>query len=138
LSTGRVLGTELPTGDGSGLSAAALFSLLWEGLADVLGTAATAVLVRRAARRAAHRRPELAELAISRDNLEYRFTLPRAWTERANAATATAADALVLRELVGELRPLLVELTGPVVVRRLAKIPELRKRGIIPSDEVPS
>jgi hypothetical protein len=89
VSTGRVLGSELPSGDGVGLSAAALFTLLWEELADVLGTAATAVLVRRAARRAAHRRPELAELAISRENLEYRFILPRAWTERANAAAAT-------------------------------------------------
>jgi CheY-like chemotaxis protein len=32
-----------------------------------------------------------------------------------------------LRELVAELRPLLVELTGPVVVRRLERIPELRE-----------
>jgi hypothetical protein len=139
VSTGRVLGSEPRRGDGAGLSAAALFTLLWEGLADVLGTAATAVLVRRAARRAAPRSPELAELAISRENLEYRFTLPRAWTERADAATAAAAaDAHALRELVGELRPLLVELTGPVVVRRLAQIPELRERGIIPSDQEPS
>jgi hypothetical protein len=137
-----VLGSERPRGNGddvpagAGLSAAALFKLLWEGLADVLGTAATAVLVRRAARRAAARNPELAELAISREKLEYRFTLPRAWTERADAAAAIAtADALALRELVGELRPLLVELTGPVVVRRLAQIPELRARGIVPADE---
>ena len=136
MSTGRVLGSERPRGDGAGLSAAALFTLLWEGLADVLGTAATAVLVRRAARRAAPRNPELAELAISRENLEYRFTLPRAWTERADAANAAAAaDAHALRELVGELRPLLVELTGPVVVRRLAQIPALRERGIVPSGE---
>ena len=139
LSTGGVLGGEPRRGDGAGLSAAALFTLLWEELADVLGTAATAVLVRRAARRAAFRSPELAELAISRENLEYRFTLPRAWTERADAANAAAAaDAHALRELVGELRPLLVELTGPVVVRRLAQIPELRERGIIPSDQEPS
>lgn len=140
MSTGRVLGSERPRGDGdgAGLSAAALFTLLWEGLADVLGTAATAVLVRRAARRAAPRSPELAELAISRENLEYRFTLPRAWTDRAAAVAAAAADdAHALRELVGELKPLLVELTGPVVVRRLAQIPELRERGIIPTDEGP-
>jgi hypothetical protein len=136
VSTGRVLGSERPRGDGAGLSAAALFTLLWDGLADVLGTAATAVLVRRAARRAAPRSPELADLAISRENLEYRFTLPRAWTDRANAAAAAAtADAHALRELVGELQPLLVELTGPVVVRRLAQIPELRERGIVPTDE---
>lgn len=142
MSTGRVLGSEPRRGNGddvgagTGLSAADLFKLLWDGLADVLGTAATAVLVRRAARRAAARNAELAELAITREKLEYRFTLPRAWTERANAAAAIAtADALALRELVGELRPLLVELTGPVVVRRLARIPELRERGIVPADE---
>jgi hypothetical protein len=135
-------GGERPRGNGgdvaagAGLSAAALFALLWEGLADVLGTAATAVLVRRAARRAAARNPELAELAISREKLDYRFTLPRAWTERAEAAAvAAAADEAALRELVGELRPLLVELTGPVVVRRLAQIPALRERGIVPADE---
>jgi len=31
----------------------------------------------------------------------------------------------------------MVELTGPVVVRRLAQIRELRERGIIPSDGGP-
>ena len=116
---------------GAGLSTADLFKLLWEGLADVLGTAATAVIVRRAARRAASRNPELAELVISRDKLDYSFTLPRAWTEQAEAA----ADDRALRGLVRELRPLLVELTGPVVVRRLAQIPALRERGIVPSGE---
>jgi hypothetical protein len=35
-------------GDGDATSAAELFDLLWESLADILGTAATAALVRRA------------------------------------------------------------------------------------------
>jgi hypothetical protein len=116
---------------GAGLSAADLFQLLWEGLADVLGTAATAVIVRRAAQRAASRNPELAELTIFREKLDYGFTLPRAWTERAGVA----ADDRALRDLVRELKPLLVELTGPVVVRRLAQIPALRERGIVAADE---
>ena len=107
------------------LSGAGLFTLLWESLADVLGTAATATLLRRAARRAAPRSPELAELAIARENLEYRYTLPSVWKEREEGTL------LALRELVGELRPLLVEMTGQVIVRHLERIPELRERGIL-------
>jgi len=107
------------------LSGAGLFRLLWESLADVLGTAAAATLLRRAAQRAASRSPELAELAIARDNLEYRYTVPTAWKEREEGTV------VALRELMGELRPLLVEMTGQVVVRHLEKVPELRERGII-------
>lgn len=107
------------------LSGAGLFGLLWESLADVLGTAATATLLRRAAQRAALRRPELAELAIARSHLEYRYTLPPAWEGHEDGAI------VALRDLVGELRPLLVEMTGQVVVRHLEKIPALRERGIL-------
>ena len=108
-------------------SLAALFTLVWEALADVLGTAATATLLRRAARAAVRRCTELNELAISRENLEYRYTLPAGWR---NGGQPDA-----LRELVAELRPLLVELTGPVVYRRLERIPALRERGIIPPEK---
>jgi hypothetical protein len=38
----------------------------WDALAELLGTAATATLLKRAAWRAAARSPELAELAIQR------------------------------------------------------------------------
>ncbi len=134
MSSRRVLGSIRPTGGAADaeLSVAALFTLLWEALADVLGTAATAMLLRRAARRAAPRCPELSELAILREKLEYRYTLPPAW------AAGTDGTPLALRELVAELRPLLVELTGPVVVRRLERIPELRERGVIsPQEEQP-
>jgi hypothetical protein len=131
MSSGRVLGSARPNGAAAGaeLSIAALFTLLWDALADVLGTAATATLLRRAARRAVPRCPELTDLAIARERLEYRYTLPSAWADGAGGTP------LALRELVVELRPLLVELTGPVVVRRLERIPELRKRGIISPQE---
>ena len=111
-----------PSGDAAGteLSAAILFKIVWEALAGVLGTAATATLLRRAVRRAVPRCPELAELAIERDNLEYRYTLPSAWT---NPAEGTPP---ALRELVTELRPILIELTGHVVIRNLEQFPELR------------
>ena len=124
----RPAGSGQPSDDAAHaeLSGAGLFALLWDSLADVLGTAATATLLRRAARRAVPRSPELAELAISRDNLEYRYTLPSAWKGREEGTL------IALRELVGELRPLLVEMTGQVVIRHLERIPELRERGILP------
>ena len=112
----------------TGLSSATLFALLWDALADLLGTAAAATLVRRAARRAAPRNEELAQLAIVRENLEYKYTLPPAWNDW------TKGTRHALRHLVAELLPLLVELTGPIVVTRLAQIPELRECGILPSD----
>src|ERR1051325_7380679 len=77
----RVPGRARPSGAAAGaeLSIAALFTLVWDALADVLGTAATATLLRRAARRAAPRCLELGELAIAREKLEYRYTLPPEW-----------------------------------------------------------
>jgi hypothetical protein len=116
-------------GHTSELSSAALFTLLWDALADLLGTAAAAALVRRAARRAAPRNPELDELVIVRENLAYRYTLPSAWEEW------TGGTQRALQHLVGELLPLLAELTGPLVVNHLAQVPELRERGIIPPQE---
>ena len=112
-----------PSGDAAGAarSAATLFSVLWEAIADVLGTAATATVLRRAARRAAARYPELAELAIQRENLAYRYTLPSAWKDPGDGTLPA------LRELVTELRPILIELTGQVVIRHLEKSPELRE-----------
>ena len=101
-----------------------LFTSLWNALADMLGTAAAAALLRRAVQRALPRFPELGELAITRASLEYRYTLPAAWK--------ASAPPRALCELVGELWPLLVDLTGPVVVERLLRIPELVAAGIVP------
>lgn len=115
----------------TGDSDADLFGLLWESLADVLGTAATATLLRRAARRALPTSPALVELTIARDDLEYRYKLPLAWNARGIGAP------LALRALVGELWPLLVEMTGQVVVRHLEKIPGLRPLGISPPKRNP-
>lgn len=107
------------------LTGAALFSLIWETLADLIGTAATAVLLRRAARRALNASPELAELEISVRELEYRYTVPPAWTEGVETPSA-------LRDLVAELLPLLLELTGRIAIRRLERIPALQGRGLLP------
>lgn len=110
-------------------SAAALFTLLRDALADLLGTAAAAMLIRRAAQRGAPRNPELAELAIVRESVGYRYTLPPTWNARTDGARRA------LQDLVGELLPLLAALTGPVAVRHLGQVRELRERGIVPPQE---
>lgn len=114
---------------GANLSAAGIFSVLWRALADILGTAAAATLLRRASLRALPRWPELAALSIRRESLEYYYTLPTAWNDPASDPPQA------LSELARELFALLVELTGSVVVNRLAQIPELRDRGIVPQLE---
>ena len=102
------------------LTTAQLFAFLWSALADTLGTAATAVLVRRSARGAA-----LDQLAVRREELEYAYTLPPTWSDPAPAGLED------LRELCRALRPLLVELTGIVVLRRLEDVAPLRASGLL-------
>jgi hypothetical protein len=111
------------SGTGSERPPAAVFAVLWEAMTDVIGSAATATLIRRAAKRAATRRPELGGLLISRDQLEYRFEVPPAWT-------STEGEGMeILCVLALELGPLLQGLTGDVLLRRLDAVPELKKCG---------
>jgi hypothetical protein len=117
---------EIGIGDPSAeLRGAALFKLIWDSVSDVLGTTAAATLVRRAARRAMVRNPELAELAVLRTDAGYTYALPRALIGKVEHAP------VALRDLVRELRPLLVEMTGQVVVRRIDQLPALRDRAIL-------
>jgi hypothetical protein len=116
-------------GAGALLSASDLFTILWDALADILGTAAAATLLRRAARRVVPRFAELAALSITRESLEYRYTVPPAWKDPSRDPPQA------LCELARELCTLLVDLTGSVVVNRLAQIPELRDQGIVPPRE---
>lgn len=106
-----------------------LFATLWHALADILGTAAAATLLRRAAQGAAATFPELAALEITRVTLEYQYKVPAAWTRTA----AEPPEALFL--LVAELWTLLKELTGSVVVNHLAQVADLRECGLIPPRE---
>jgi hypothetical protein len=106
-------------------AAAALFAIVWDTLAEVLGTAAVAAIVRRAAGRAAAESPELVELLVVREDFEYRYKLPVAWSQQ------TERSPLALRVLAAEIGRLLVELTGTVVIQRLEQIPELRGRGLV-------
>jgi len=113
------------------LSNADLFALLWQTLADVLGTAAAATLLRRAAQRALAASPELSGLEITRATLEYAYQVPEAWNAPGPQSSRPLCD------LVRELRVLLIELTGSVVVARLLQVPELRELGIGPAREQP-
>lgn len=111
------------------LSGADLFGVLWHALADMLGTAAAATLLRRAAQRAVATFPELAALEITRAAFEYQYKIPAAWAH----AAAPPPQALFL--LVAELWTLLKELTGPVVVNHLEQVAELRRCGLVPPRE---
>jgi hypothetical protein len=99
--------------------------LIWDTIADVLGTTATATLVRRAAQRAAPRSPELDELTMLRTDGGDTYSLPRVLVGKLEHTP------VALRELIGELRPLLAEMTGQLVVRRIDQIPSLQARGIV-------
>ena len=123
---------EARRGDGDATSAAELFDLLWDSLADVLGTAATATLVRRALTQVAPRTSAGEAVVVARHGLNYEYRLPEAWQRVGNKDAVGA-----LRMVAAELGVLLVELTGPVVVRRLARLASFRKLGIDFSDEAP-
>jgi len=112
-------------GDNVATSAAELFDLLWESLVDVLGTAATAIILRRAIQQAAFRTAYPEQVTVVRLGLEYEYRVPETWKQPGNDE---AVDAL--RVVAAALRVLLVELTGPVVVDRLGRLAPFRKWGI--------
>jgi len=111
-------------------SAAEVFDVLWESLADVLGTAATATLLRRAIKRAASHTSSFQPVIVAKNGLDYEYRLPETWKQSGNGEAIGA-----LRAVAAELRVLLVELTGPVVVRRLSRLAPLLKLGIDFSEE---
>ena len=116
---------------GGDTTAAALFGLLWGTMAEVLGTTATVVLVRRATQRAAAHWPVLQQLVIRQDGLAYQFQVPETWQEGSNPEVLAA-----LRALGQEVCHLLHAMTGPVVIRRLVRVMPLRQYDIIPEQEV--
>jgi hypothetical protein len=120
------------SGDLEASSAAELFGLLWESLADILGTAAAATLLRRAIKRAASQISSAESIIVVRSGPDYEYRLPETWRQPGNEEALSA-----LRVVAAELRVLLMELTGPVVVRRLARLASFRKLGIDFSDEAP-
>ena len=101
------------------LSGAVLFEILWAELVDLIGSAGTAVLMRRALRRALLQSAELQELTIGRFDEDFRYVLPPSFN-------LTMGPSPALRQLADELRPLLAELTGEVALRHLERVPELQ------------
>jgi hypothetical protein len=110
-------------------SPAHLFDILWESLADVLGSAATATLLRRSLRRLEPQAPGLEGLTNTRERFEYGYVVPDAWRQSDGPGLEG------LRALVCELTPLLEELTGSVVLRRLKAIPELARCDLFPKED---
>jgi hypothetical protein len=105
-----------------------LFGVLWETLNDIMGSAATATLVRRAVKHASSRSPGLEGLAITRERFEYRYALPESWKHESQVALSD------LQGLTRELQPLLVELTGPIVLHRLRSLQELERCGLFQAE----
>jgi hypothetical protein len=106
-------------------TAAELFELLWESLADILGTAVAAILLRRAIKRAASHISSVEAVIVLHNGADYEYRLPETWRQSADEEALRA-----LRVVAVELRMLLIELTGSVVVRRLARLASFRKAGI--------
>jgi hypothetical protein len=106
-----------------GCSAAKLFEELWLALTDIMGPTATAAVLERSIGRATSR-INLSGVVISQQQLVYRYTLPESW-DSVNDEQALAGFRHIVRELV----PLLTELTGTVIVRRLLDVPELKRCG---------
>ena len=69
---------------------------------------------------------------MTRNGLEYEYRLPETRKQAGNEEAVGA-----LRLVVADLRVLLVELTGSVVVARLARLAAFRKSGIDFTDEAP-
>ncbi len=106
------------------LTAADLFELLWVTLSDLLGSAATATLLRRSMKALLSRSPELEALLITREGFEYRYVSPESW--RAYSAETLST----FRDLAGELSPILYDLTGIAVAHRLDNLVQFRRSGI--------
>jgi hypothetical protein len=116
-------------GDETSGTPSEIFNILWGALVEILGSPATATLLRRSAKRRLRDFPELGELAITRKGFEYVYAVPADWkhaNEQSNAA---------LQALVQDLYSLLFELTGPVVLHRLEKLPQLAKCGLSVSED---
>lgn len=107
----------VPGSDSASSTPSTILTEVWESMAEILGTAATATLIRRAAERGAGKMPNLTNLEISRDNLVRYYKVPESWR-----APDQAQAVLEVSTLLDELRPLLARLTGQIVVRRIDAI----------------
>jgi hypothetical protein len=103
------------------LAVADLFDLIWNDLVEVLGTAAAAVLVRRASKHVAGCTPDLPTVVVNRKTITYEFEVPAVWRRPGDPRASASLQALAYA-----LGVLLTELTGDVVIHRLERIDALR------------
>jgi hypothetical protein len=127
---GQVPATPRPEGSVVPECAAAhLFGIVWATMSDVLGPPATATLFRRSLKLAAPRSNELSGVEIRRVGFEHSYRLPATWSDGGHEPMEA------LRAVAAELSPLLAELTGPTILRRLRAHPDLQRcRIIFPED----
>ena len=129
MDIGQPTATTIVAEDTAG-TAALLFGLIWESLIDVLGSAATATLLRRSVKRVIQHGGDLNGLLITQTGFEYRYSLPASWQEPRSEPIAA------VRALAQELTPLLAQMTGGVVIRRLNSIPELQRCNVVLGENV--
>jgi len=101
-----------------------LFAKVWEAMEDMLGPGATATVLRRAVQLAEKGTPGVRGPMILREGLTYSFQAPAAWKED---DCRTCRDLHLILEQLG---PLLKELTGRIVLRRLEQLDALQANGI--------
>lgn len=106
----------LPADRDAGGAVPEIYDVLHETLSEVIGRTATEALLRRALRRAVSRDPDLGLLARRNTGGD----MPVEWWKDGRGGTR------YLGAVMRELWPLLIEITGPVVVARL------ERRGIAP------
>lgn len=109
----------LPERDGTDASAPDLYLLLQETLSEVLGRTATEALLRRALQRATSRDPQLDPPTSGSGN----SGPPVQWWSDGERGLR------YLRAILRELWPLLIDITGPVVIARL------ERNGLVPDGE---
>lgn len=103
--------------------AAELMAQLWTALIELIGVAAAATLLARSVKRATAAGWSVLP-SVQRQGLGYEYTVPESWRR-------SDTDALqALRQLAREMEPLLRELTGRVVLLRLAQIDALQRHGL--------
>jgi hypothetical protein len=112
------------------VSTANLFRVLRQGLEGVLGSAATATILRRAAKRAKASAPQLDGIdgfEVVRQGFDYKYELPPSWYTPDSDVALGAFNYLISEHV----RPIVVELTGVVGVGLFERISEelARQRG---------
>ncbi len=98
---------------------------------SLVGTPATAALVRRGVKRATARSGDSAWPVVRCEGLEYSFTTPDDWKDPARRDAVDRLRALVREDL----DPLFRDLTGPVIARRLSRVPALVGAGLAAEEE---